>query len=123
MRADHDDFHFAWTRMAGNFLLSARARFVGPGVEPHRKIGWSIRPALEPNGAHVTAVLHGNGLASHQVRRTAGGTTEEAKTRDSLPEAADAVICLGGVLAGCRSCEDALAGGRVDRRHEIFTRR
>jgi TolB protein len=94
MWADRDDFHFVWTRLAGNFILSTRARFVGPGGEPHRKIGWSIRPTLEPNGPHVTAVLHGNGLASLQFRRAAGGMTEEAKSRDSLPEAADAVIQL-----------------------------
>jgi TolB protein len=94
MWADHDDFHFVWTRLAGNFLLSARARFLGPGAEPHRKIGWSVRPTLEPDGPHVTAALHGNGLASLQFRRSVGGMTEEAKSRDSLPEAADAVIQL-----------------------------
>src|SRR5205807_8640658 len=45
------------------------------------------------NAAHVTAALHGNGLMSLQFRRTAGGTTEEQKSRDSLPNA-DAVIQL-----------------------------
>ena len=91
---DHDDFHFVWKRMSGNFILSTRARFIGAGVEPHRKIGWIIRPSLATNSAHMSAALHGNGLASLQFRRTTGATTEEAKSRDSLPPNSDAVIQL-----------------------------
>lgn len=90
---DRDDFHFVWKRMTGNFILTTRARFVGAGVEPHRKIGWTIRPSLETNSAHVTAALHGDGLASLQFRRTTGAMTEELKSRDSMPDA-DAVIQL-----------------------------
>src|SRR5438105_3365608 len=90
---DRDDFHFVWKRLSGNFILSTRARFIGKGVEAHRKIGWTIRPSLETNSAHVTAALHGDGLASLQFRRTTGGITEEAKSRDSLPNA-DAMIQL-----------------------------
>ena len=93
MWGDHDDFHFVWKRMTGNFILSTRARFIGAGVEPHRKVGWTIRPSLETNSAHVTAAVHGDGLASIQFRRTPGAVTEETKSRDSLPNA-DAVIQL-----------------------------
>jgi Tol biopolymer transport system component len=93
MWGDHDDFHFVWKRMTGNFILSTRARFLGAGGDPHRKIGWTIRPSLETRSAHVTAALHGNGLMSLQFRRATGGTTEEEKSRDSLPNA-DAVIQL-----------------------------
>jgi TolB protein len=90
---DRDDFRFVWKRMTGNFILSARARFIGAGVEEHRKIGWSIRPSLETNSAHVTAALHGDGLMSLQFRRTNGALTEETKSRVSLPDS-DAVIQL-----------------------------
>jgi hypothetical protein len=90
---DHDDFHFVWKRMTGNFILSTRAHFVGKGVEAHRKIGWMIRPSLETNAPQVSAALHGDGLASLQFRRTAGATTEESKSALSLPNA-DAVIQL-----------------------------
>ncbi|HWC72607.1 MAG TPA: hypothetical protein VG454_01625 [Gemmatimonadales bacterium] len=89
----HDDFHFVWKRMGGNFTLSTRAHFVGKGGEEHRKIGWTIRPWLEPGSAHVTAALHGNGLMSLQFRRSTGGITEEEKSADSLPDA-DAIIQL-----------------------------
>jgi len=88
-----DDFHFVWKRISGNFILSTRARFMGAGVEPHRKIGWTIRPSLDPRSAHVTAAFHGNGLMSLQFRRQTGGITEENKSADSLPDA-DAVIQL-----------------------------
>jgi TolB protein len=88
-----DDFHFVWKRVSGNFILSTRARFIGAGVEEHRKIGWTIRPSLDPGSAHVTAALHGNGLMSLQFRRQPGGLTEEAKSADSLPDP-DAVIQL-----------------------------
>ena len=93
MWGDHDDFHFVWRRLTGNFILSTRARFLGPGVEPHRKLGWTIRPTLATNAPHVTAALHGNGLVSLQYRRTPGATTEEIKSADSLPDV-DAVIQL-----------------------------
>jgi TolB protein len=85
MWGDHDDFHFVWKRLTGNFILSARARFVGAGVEPHRKMGWTIRPSLATNAAQVTAAVHGDGLTSLQFRRSAGATTEELKSADSLP--------------------------------------
>jgi len=93
MWGDHDDFHFVWKRMTGNFILSTRARFLGPSAEPHRKIGWTIRPSLETNSPHVTAAMHGDGLTSLQFRRTKGAMTEEGPARDSMPNA-DAVIQL-----------------------------
>ena len=93
MWGTRDDFHFVWRRIAGNFILSTRARFVSAGVEEHRKIGWTIRPSLDTSGAHVTAALHGNGLMSLQFRRQPGEMTEEAVSPESLPNA-DAVIQL-----------------------------
>src|SRR5712691_12969040 len=93
MWGSRDDFHFVWKRISGNFILATRARFIGAGVEEHRKIGWTIRPSLGPSSAHVTAALHGNGLMSLQFRRQTGGITEEEKSADSLPDA-DAVIQL-----------------------------
>src|ERR1043166_850551 len=46
---NRDDFHFVWKRMTGNFILSAYVNFIGPNVEEHRKIGWTIRPSLATN--------------------------------------------------------------------------
>src|SRR5213080_1823551 len=77
---DRDDFHFVWKRIQGNFILTTRAGFNGPGVEPHRKCGWSVRSGLESGSPHVTAAVHGDGLVALQFRRSAGGATEEIRS-------------------------------------------
>ena len=75
----HDEFHFVWKRMKGDFILRTNAAFIGKGVEEHRKIGLMIRTSLDSNSKHVNAVVHGAGLTSLQYRKTTGGTTEEKK--------------------------------------------
>ena len=75
----HDEFHFVWKKMTGDFILRLNSKFIGKGVEEHRKIGWMIRTSLDSGSAHVSAVVHGAGLTSLQFRRTTGATTEEKK--------------------------------------------
>lgn len=81
-----DEFHFVWKRMRGDFLLTTRARFVGKGVEAHRKIGWQVRANLDADSPHASAVVHGDGLASLQFRRSKGGNTEEVKSKLTAPD-------------------------------------
>jgi TolB protein len=76
---DHDEFSFLWKQMKGDFILYTRAGFVGQGVDPHRKVGWMVRPSLEGNAPHVNAVVHGDGLTSLQYRKSAGAQTEEVR--------------------------------------------
>jgi TolB protein len=76
---NHDDFHFVWKRMKGDFILTTHAVFIGKGVEMHRKMGWMVRTSLDSDSKHINAVEHGDGLTSLQYRRTAGGNTEEIK--------------------------------------------
>jgi TolB protein len=76
---DHDEFQFIWKKMKGDFILYARAEFLGNWVGYHRKVGWMIRKSLDGNSPHVNAVEHGDGLTSLQFRRTAGAQTEEIK--------------------------------------------
>jgi TolB protein len=82
MWLDHDEFHFVWKRVRGDFILTTRAQFIGKGVEEHRKIGWIVRSSLDSDSAHVNAAVHGDGLTSLQFRRAKGGLTEEV--RESL---------------------------------------
>ena len=78
---DHDEFHYVWKKMKGDFILYTRADFVGwNGVEQHRKIGWMVRKSLDSNSAQVNAVEHGDGLTSLQFRKTTGAMTEEIKS-------------------------------------------
>ncbi|MDQ6877508.1 MAG: DPP IV N-terminal domain-containing protein [Candidatus Dormibacteraeota bacterium] len=77
---DHDDFHFVWKRMSGNFIVSTRADFAGTGVEPHRKLGWMVRASLDTGSANVSAGVHGDGLTSVQLRRSTRAPTEEVRS-------------------------------------------
>jgi Tol biopolymer transport system component len=78
--ADHDDFHFAWRRMSGNFIVTTRAEFIGAGVNPHRKLGWMVRASLHTSSPNVSTGIHGDGLITLQFRRTQNGPTEEIRT-------------------------------------------
>jgi hypothetical protein len=77
MWADRDEFHLAWKRMTGDFILQARIEFLGKGVDPHRKAGWIVRPNREADAPYVDGVVHGDGLTSLQFRRTRGGLTAQ----------------------------------------------
>jgi TolB protein len=77
--ATHDEFHFVWKKITGDFILRTNIAFIGKGVEEHRKIGWMVRSSLDTNSKHISAVVHGAGLTSLQFRRTTSGITEEKK--------------------------------------------
>jgi TolB protein len=79
--ADHDEFQFVWKKMRGDFIISAKAEFLGSWVNYHRKVGVMVRKSLDGNSAHVNTVEHGDGLTSLQFRRTAGAQTEEIKSK------------------------------------------
>ena len=78
---DHDEFHFLWKKMTGDFILYTRAGLIGKGVDPHRKVGWMVRSSLDGKSAHINAVVHGDGLTSLQFRRTTGANTEELRAK------------------------------------------
>jgi hypothetical protein len=71
----HDEFQFVWKKLSGDFLIRARLRFISDGVVPHRKIGVIIRQSLAPDSPYVDIAVHGDGLASMQVRDESGGDT------------------------------------------------
>src|SRR6187397_2470565 len=79
MWAQRDEFRFVWKRMTGDFILQARVELLGPGVDPHRKAGWIVRPTLDAGAPYVDGVIHGDGLTSLQFRRTAGAITAQTE--------------------------------------------
>ncbi len=79
-QSERDDFQFAWKRLKGDFILTARAKFAGKMVDAHRKIGWIVRSDKEADSAQSSAVVRGDGLTSLQFRRAKGGTDEEIKS-------------------------------------------
>jgi TolB protein len=83
---DHDDFHFLWRKVKGDFILQASTEFLGSGITPHRKMGLMIRATLDSKSAHVNAARHGSGLTALQYRRSSGGPTEEIRLKLEGPE-------------------------------------
>jgi hypothetical protein len=77
MWAARDEFHFAWKKMTGDFILQARVELLGTGVDPHRKLGWIVRSTLDPDSPYADAAVHGDGLTSLQYRRRKGAVTEQ----------------------------------------------
>ena len=80
MWGPRDEFHFAWKRIKGDFILQARLQFLGEGTDPHRKAGVIARTSLEADSPYADAAVHGDGLTSLQFRRTKGAQTEEVRS-------------------------------------------
>ena len=76
---DHDDFHFVWRRLRGDFIVTARASLLGQGVNPHRKFGWMARASLDSASPVVCTGIHGDGLVSLQYRRSQSARMEELR--------------------------------------------
>jgi TolB protein len=75
--ADNDQFNFLWKKIKGDFMISATVRFIGKGVNEHRKIGIMARDALTPNSRYADACVHGSILTSLQYREADGDQTKE----------------------------------------------
>ena len=86
MWGTRDEFHFAWRKLKGDFILQARVEFIGNGVEPHRKMGLIARKSMDADAPYVDAVVHGDGGAYLQHRRTAAAITEQV---DAAAKGAD----------------------------------
>jgi TolB protein len=83
---DSDQFHYLWKKVSGDFILTAKVEFIGKGVEPHRKIGWMVRQSLDTSAAHISTVIHGDGLTSFQYRRAKGNNMEEIRSDITVPD-------------------------------------
>lgn len=77
MWADEDELRYAFNKIEGDFIVRARVKFLGKGVDPHRKIGWHVRKNLNTGSANIHATVHGDGLTSLQFRENDGGSTEQ----------------------------------------------
>jgi len=86
MWAKNDQFQYLYKTIQGDFILRAHIKFVGEGVDPHRKIGWIVRNNLSGDSPHVNATIHGDGLTSLQFRKTDGGITDQIESTDKAPD-------------------------------------
>ncbi len=81
-----DEFRYVWKSLQGDFILRAEVEFIGDGVDPHRKIGWTVRNSLDPESEMVNAAVHGDGLTSIQYRKEHGGETMENVSENKMPQ-------------------------------------
>ena len=69
---NRDEFQYAYNKIKGDFLLTAHVKLLGDGKDPHRKIGWMVRASEQDDAAHISALVHGDGLTVLQWRRLRG---------------------------------------------------
>jgi TolB protein len=75
MWAKEDQFHFAWKKIKGDFIIRATIRFIGTGKNEHRKIGIMARETLATGSRYADACVHGDILSSLQFRLADNDTT------------------------------------------------
>ncbi|CAN5884370.1 SMP-30/gluconolactonase/LRE family protein [soil metagenome] len=83
---ERDEFQFLHKKLTGDFMLTAHFAFVGEGKDPHRKVGWMIRESPEANAAHISAVVHGDGLTVLQWRLLRGAFMRDPEDEIFAPK-------------------------------------
>jgi len=83
--AKQDAFQFVYKQISGDFTLTADVRFLGKGVEAHRKLALMVRQSLAPDSPYADIALHGDGLTSLQYRPGAGVDTSEFRAAMKAP--------------------------------------
>src|SRR5258706_5014141 len=91
---NRDEFHYAYNKIKGDFILTANVKLVGDSKEGHRKIGWMIRASEQEDAAHMSAVLHGDGLTVLQWRRLRGAYMRDPQDEIFSPKKNTQVIQL-----------------------------
>jgi hypothetical protein len=81
-----DEFHFLFSKLKGDFLLTANFEFIGKGTDPHRKIGWMVRSSLDEQAMHISAVAHGDGLTVLQWRELPGALMRDPEDEIFFPK-------------------------------------
>ncbi len=83
---ERDELYMVSQEIEGDFILSANVKFLGEGVDAHRKVGVIIRNSEDENDVYVDGVVHGDGLTSLQYREKKGDETLEISTETKAPE-------------------------------------
>jgi TolB protein len=75
MWATKDQFHFAFKKIKGDFIIKATIQFIGKGTDPHRKIGIMARERLTTDSRYADGCVHGDDLTSLQYREADSDST------------------------------------------------
>jgi hypothetical protein len=71
-----EPFHFAWTRLDGDFIIQASVRFVGASPRPQCQLGLMARDSLDAGSRHAAATVHGTTLSALQYRGADGAPAQ-----------------------------------------------
>lgn len=82
---NRDEFHYAYNTVKGDFIYTAQFKLENSG-DPHRKTGWMVRSARDGQSAHVSAVLHGDGLTALQWRELRGAYMRDPEDEIRFPK-------------------------------------
>jgi TolB protein len=69
-----DQFHYVWREVAGNFAVTATAKFLTDGIA-HRKAVIMLRKSLDTDSPFVHLAIHGDGMPAVQFRNTKADIT------------------------------------------------
>jgi TolB protein len=89
-----DEFHFAYKKIKGDFILTANFELIGVIPDPHSKVGWMVRTTLEENATHVSAVAHADGLTVMQWRKLKGAFMRDPEDEIRYPKKNPQIIQL-----------------------------
>ena len=84
---NHDEFHFLFKKIKGDFLLTANFQLVGNETgNGHRKTGWMIRETTDHDAVTVNSCIHGDGLAVLQWRLMRGAYMRDPEEELFFPK-------------------------------------
>jgi TolB protein len=90
---NRDEFHYAYNNVKGDFIYTASFSLDSSG-DPHRKTGWMVRAGKDSQSAHISAVLHGDGLIAMQWRALRGAYMRDPQDEIRFPKKKADVIQL-----------------------------
>lgn len=83
---ERDEFHYLFRAERGDFRIQTELGFMGEGKDPHRKIGIMVREDIADDAAHISGVLHGDGLTVLQWRSKKGMAMRDPEDEIFAPE-------------------------------------
>jgi TolB protein len=83
----HDEFHFLYKKIKGDFLLTANFELVGNEKgNGHRKTGWMIRETADHDAVSINTCAHGDGLVVLQWRAKKGENMRDPEQEIFFPK-------------------------------------
>ena len=84
---NHDEFHFLYKKIKGDFLLTANFQLIGNEKgNAHRKTGWMIRETTDHDAVSINSCLHGDGLVVLQWRPMRGAYMRDPEEEIFFPK-------------------------------------